>query len=130
MFFFFFFILFFFKFFIFFFFKQKTAYEILAWLEFRRVLFRSSEKIKLRIAKKCYFIPASLPVTKRYFSIIAKRNITKNWPINVICSSAVVLCLWYKFLLSLSKYYKLSVFVLLSWWCTKTNSLWFLYWTG
>ena len=25
----------------FFFFKQKTAYEILAWLEFRRVLFRS-----------------------------------------------------------------------------------------
>src|SRR3712207_3502775 len=24
-----------------FFFKQKTAYEILAWLEFRRVLFRS-----------------------------------------------------------------------------------------
>ena len=26
----------------FFFFKQKTAYEILAWLEFRRVLFRSS----------------------------------------------------------------------------------------
>ena len=26
---------------IFFFFKQKTAYEILAWLEFRRVLFRS-----------------------------------------------------------------------------------------
>ena len=28
--------------FIFFFFKQKTAYEILAWLEFRRVLFRST----------------------------------------------------------------------------------------
>ena len=27
---------------IFFFFKQKTAYEILAWLEFRRVLFRST----------------------------------------------------------------------------------------
>ena len=27
--------------FFFFFFKQKTAYEILAWLEFRRVLFRS-----------------------------------------------------------------------------------------
>ena len=26
---------------VFFFFKQKTAYEILAWLEFRRVLFRS-----------------------------------------------------------------------------------------
>ena len=26
----------------FFFFKQKTAYEILAWLEFRRVLFRSN----------------------------------------------------------------------------------------
>jgi len=25
-----------------FFFKQKTAYEILAWLEFRRVLFRST----------------------------------------------------------------------------------------
>ena len=27
----------------FFFFKQKTAYEILAWLEFRRVLFRSDD---------------------------------------------------------------------------------------
>ena len=30
-----------FSFIFFFFFKQKTAYEILAWLEFRRVLFRS-----------------------------------------------------------------------------------------
>ena len=30
---------------IFFFFKQKTAYEILAWLEFRRVLFRSKWKL-------------------------------------------------------------------------------------
>ena len=29
-----------------FFFKQKTAYEILAWLEFRRVLFRSRSSIK------------------------------------------------------------------------------------
>ena len=28
----------------FFFFKQKTAYEILAWLEFRRVLFRSKNQ--------------------------------------------------------------------------------------
>jgi len=28
----------------FFFFKQKTAYEILAWLEFRRVLFRSADE--------------------------------------------------------------------------------------
>ena len=27
---------------VFFFFKQKTAYEVLAWLEFRRVLFRST----------------------------------------------------------------------------------------
>src|SRR3712207_8904209 len=28
-----------------FFFKQKTAYEILAWLEFRRVLFRSKARV-------------------------------------------------------------------------------------
>ena len=31
-----------------FFFKQKTAYEILAWLEFRRVLFRSYSKFFLQ----------------------------------------------------------------------------------
>ena len=30
--------------FVFFFFKQKTAYEIHQWLEFRRVLFRSLEE--------------------------------------------------------------------------------------
>ena len=31
-----------------FFFKQKTAYEILAWLEFRRVLFRSKARLNLK----------------------------------------------------------------------------------
>ena len=36
--------------FFFFFFKQKTAYEILAWLEFRRVLFRSVLIIQLFVS--------------------------------------------------------------------------------
>ena len=40
-----FFFFFFFFFLSFFFFKQKTAYEIVMWLEFRRVLFRSSRNI-------------------------------------------------------------------------------------
>ena len=35
-------------FFFFFFFKQKTAYEITRWLEFRRVLFRSPPKDELQ----------------------------------------------------------------------------------
>ena len=39
----------------FFFFKQKTAYEILAWLEFRRVLFRS-----------VFFLDSSVPLSWLY----------------------------------------------------------------
>src|SRR5690606_40607292 len=35
----------------FFFFKQKTAYEIFTRLEFRRVLFRSTDKIEQRYAR-------------------------------------------------------------------------------
>src|SRR5205814_3681361 len=41
---------------IFFFFKQKTAYEMPKWLEFRRVLFRS-----IRIGIKAVDFPASSP---------------------------------------------------------------------
>ena len=41
----------------FFFFKQKTAYEILAWLEFRRVLFRSHKASYL--ASPSYFLRTS-----------------------------------------------------------------------
>ena len=41
---------------VFFFFKQKTAYEIHQWLEFRRVLFRSLFEItKYWFALKNYF---------------------------------------------------------------------------
>ena len=40
----------------FFFFKQKTAYEITVWLEFRRVLFRSQEQPdKHQFADACCF---------------------------------------------------------------------------
>src|SRR3712207_6897217 len=54
-----------------FFMKQKKAYEILAWLEFRRVLFRSSSSTAFHgsvsstcstpsVARKAIFFPLSL----------------------------------------------------------------------
>ena len=44
-------------FFFFFFFKQKTAYEITVWLEFRRVLFRSDWKDCWKVPGSCLVCP-------------------------------------------------------------------------
>src|SRR5690606_39944537 len=42
----------------FFFFKQKTAYEIFTWLEFRRVLFRSLVEAAVLLDRPAWLEPA------------------------------------------------------------------------
>ena len=82
-------VLFWFNVFFFFFFKQKTAYEITVWLEFRRVLFRS-EAIAHWWKGKCYPETLSalfLPVTRRdiVFSGSRVSDCFHHWCVQSLC---------------------------------------------
>ena len=92
-------VLFFFFFFLFFF-KQKTAYEITVWLEFRRVLFRSSYP-KSSVVPYCTAImlfvstlveketitPSPLVEGVKWIWLISKSPIAVHWPRSMIGGS-------------------------------------------
>ena len=79
-------------FFFFFFFKQKTAYEILAWLEFRRVLFRSTP------ASFAWFL--CLVSRSALFTSLGKLVLLTFC--NLKFDSWIVLCDWFHYLLLLA----------------------------
>ena len=56
----------------FFFFKQKTAYEVGLWLEFRRVLFRSKQS-------NSKLIKELDNLKKRFDAAIGKKKAEKKW---------------------------------------------------
>ena len=69
--------------FCFFFFKQKTAYEIGQWLEFRRVLFRSPRRSTLKQSYTIIMLIIFLPPTTilRFWNLpLLSRVESHDWP--------------------------------------------------
>ena len=77
----------------FFFFKQKTAYEILAWLEFRRVLFRSCLSQEYRRQRWSTGPIKGVLSCKNKKYICINRYINSHLPeaLSVCCCAALIL---------------------------------------